>query len=773
MMKKNGWRALRLIALSWLLVLNTFNSLSAQPPVIPLPAHYKLLDGCFRLEMPVGVIAPASADSKLTALAISCLNEAGYDAFAGDGRILAGQTLLIQLTESYDTSISDEGYHLHIGATQIMLKANTEAGIQYGLNTLGQLLRSAKDRCLPAWQITDYPRFSYRGMHLDVSRHFMPVEFIFRYIDLLAMHRMNYFHWHLVDDQGWRLQIDRYPLLTEIGAWREDRSHEHWNLRPLSKPDAPKSYGGYYAKAQVRQIVAYAAERNITVIPEIEMPAHVMSALAAYPELSCSGQNLGVPPGGVWPITHIYCAGKEETFEFLENVLLEVMELFPSPIIHIGGDEADKTEWQTCPLCRQRMADENLSDVHALQSYFIQHIGRFIERHGRRLMGWDEILEGGLAENAIVMSWRGEEGAIQAARMGHQAVMTPGSHCYFDHYQGDPATEPLAIGGFTPLDKVYAFEPVPAVLSPEEAGYILGAQANVWTEYIPNPDHVEYMALPRMAALAEVLWSPKSSRNWDSFVFRLPQTIRHYNKLQINYSQAAWNVKVLEEVDAPSRNLKLTLSSSLPVDSIIYKIQGESHASRREYYTGPVYLNKSAVLSAFAVVEGKHTAEINRSYTLHKAFGLPVNQRPVPSSRYAGNPFTLTDGIAGTRWFNDGRWVGILDDKWEAEVHFPEKLRIGQVGLIALYDPASWIFLPDSFTLEASRNGRTFKQAGNYHINSGTTDYSASEKYFSLPVKPGRYKAIRIQAGRTVAVPTAHPGFGKKVWMFFSEIIPE
>ncbi|MBK9291820.1 MAG: family 20 glycosylhydrolase [Bacteroidetes bacterium] len=743
---------------------------ATQPPVIPLPASYSLGEGCFGLQKPIGVLGPDSDKGALTQMVVNLFAESGYHAFATDGRILGGQTLRLSYLTEFDSLIGNEGYHLHIGSSEIRILANSNAGLQYAINTLGQLLRAAANDCLSAWSITDYPRFSYRGMHLDVSRHFMPVAFIFRYLDLLAMHRMNTFHWHLVDDQGWRLQIDRYPLLTEVGAWREDRSHEHWNHRPLSSPEAPKTYGGFYTKDEVRQVVAYAQARNITVIPEIEMPAHVMSALAAYPGLSCTGKNLGVPPGGVWPITHIYCAGKEETFEFLENVLLEVMELFPSPLIHIGGDEADKTEWKSCELCQARMAAENLPDVHALQSYFIRRIGAFLASHGRRLMGWDEILEGGLAENAIVMSWRGEEGGIQAARMQHHVVMTPGSHCYFDHYQGDPSTEPLAIGGFTPLDKVYAYEPEPAELTPEEKTYIIGAQANVWTEYMPVPAHVEYMVLPRMAALSEVLWSPAQSRNWESFVRRLPHLIRNYEAHGYNYARSAWKVQATEEVLPEARQIKVSLTTLLPVDSIVFRTEGKGSGNSPQVYRNPLMIGQSTKLQAYAVVNGTSTPVVERNYHIHKAFGLQVEQQPTPSKRYPGTAYSLTDGIEGSRWFADGRWSGILDDHWQASLSFGKATRVKQIGLTALHDPASWIFLPDSLVVYVSKNGRTFRPAGHLKSVPSTNTNEVSTHRFVLYPAPGRYKAIRIGAFRTADIPATHPGHGEKVWMFFSEI---
>ncbi len=393
----------------------------------------------------------------------------------------------------------------------------------------------------PCARIVDRPRFPWRGMHLDVSRHFFPKEFVKRYLDILAMHRMNVFHWHLTDDQGWRVPISRYPRLTQVGAWRVDREDRHWLSRDPQREGEAATYGGFYTRDDIGEIVRYAARRNITVVPEIEMPAHAMAALAAHPEYSCSGEPEPVPPGSVWPNTRIFCAGNDAVFEFIENVLDEVLDLFPSRFIHIGGDEADKQEWRRCPKCQARIRAEGLKDESELQSWFVKRIERFLAGRGRRLIGWDEILEGGLAPGAAVMSWRGTEGGIAAARLGHDVVMSPGTHCYFDHYQGNPTHEPPAIGGFTPLAKVYEFEPVPPELGAAESGRVLGGQANVWTEYMPGGSQVEYMILPRMAALAEALWSPKPARDWAGFARRLPVQLARYEARGYGFARGAWH----------------------------------------------------------------------------------------------------------------------------------------------------------------------------------------------------------------------------------------
>jgi hexosaminidase len=405
-----------------------------------------------------------------------------------------------------------------------------------GASTLGARPASATAALrIPAVDISDAPRFPYRGMHLDVGRHFFPVEFVKKYIDLLALYRMNTFHWHLTEDQGWRIEIRRYPRLTEVGSCRAETILEK-NFDPFVGDGMP--YCGFYTQAEIREVVAYARERHILVIPEIEMPGHSVAALAAYPELACTEGPFEVHTR--WGVTpDIYCP-KEETFEFLQAVLEEVMQLFPSPYIHIGGDEAPKERWEESPVAQEVIRREGLADEHELQSWFVQRIERFLNANGRRLIGWDEILEGGLAPNATVMSWRGMEGGIDAARQGHDVIMTPVSHVYFDYYQAEPDGEPLAICCFTPLEKVYGFEPVPGELAADEAPHVLGAQGNVWTEYMTTPEHVEYMALPRMLALSEVVWSPRDLRDWESFRVRLEAQLPRLDALDVNYRRPEW-----------------------------------------------------------------------------------------------------------------------------------------------------------------------------------------------------------------------------------------
>jgi hexosaminidase len=442
----------------------------------------------------------------------------------------------IKLLYLNDTnSFGEEGYKLIIRESGIKIIATTGKGVFYGLQSLFQLMLTNRVENgtieLPEAEITDDAMFKYRGMHLDVGRHLFPVGFIKKYIDLLALYKFNTFHWHLTEDQGWRIEIKKYPKLTEIGAWREQTLIGHSGKKPYEYDG--KRYGGFYTQDEIRDIVKYAEERKVTIIPEIEMPGHSTAALAAYPELACYPAEFKVAER--WGVfDDIYCT-KEETFEFLENVLLEVMDLFPSKYIHIGGDEAPKTKWKTCAVCQETIRREGLKDEQELQAYFIQRIEKFLNAHGRSIIGWDEILEGGLAANATLMSWRGSTGGIAAAKQEHDVIMTPGSHCYFDHYQANPQTEPLAIGGYTTLEKVYFYKTIPDTLSRKEAKHILGTQANVWTEYMETPEYVEYMILPRMTALAEVNWTYPSNKDWDSFKNRIKKHFNIYEQLGYNY----------------------------------------------------------------------------------------------------------------------------------------------------------------------------------------------------------------------------------------------
>ena len=496
--------------------------------IIPNPQRIVAGEGQFRLNDRTVIWAPdAAAIGRSLSRWIQeasglhlVVNEAGDR--PGD----VGNTIAISLVGGD----SAEGYQLDVSPSGITIRAATPAGLFYGCQSLRQLMPLPGSLpSIPALSISDQPRFPWRGLHLDVARHMFPIPFIKRYLDLMAFHKLNLFHWHLTDDQGWRIEIKRYPRLTEVGAWRDST--------PL--PADPTQgdglrYGGYYTQEEIREIVAYARERHITVVPEIEMPGHALAALASYPQLGCRGEGYRVWP--TWGIAEdVFCAGSSESYEFLCNVLREVLDLFPGEVIHIGGDECPKTRWQACPRCQATIKEQQLRDEDELQSHVIRRMASFLNAHGRRVIGWDEILEGGLAPNAMVMSWRGTEGGIAAAAQGHDVVMTPTEHSYFDYYQSaDTATEPAAIGGLLTLEQAYAFDPLAGVAE-DKRHHVLGGQGNVWTEYIQTPAQVEYMVFPRAAALAEAVWTGGDNRDYAEFLGRLRPHLKRLDQQGVHY----------------------------------------------------------------------------------------------------------------------------------------------------------------------------------------------------------------------------------------------
>jgi len=509
--------------------------------IIPAPVSIQGFKGDFVISEKTRIIlAPADDETKLAADFFANLvrNSTGMSLPVEEGKKSAKGSVFMTL----DTAIeNDEGYVLTVTHKKVIVRGGSAAGLFYAVQTMRQIMPTELESpsiveglvlTIPACEIKDEPRFGYRGMHLDVGRHMFPIAYIKRYIDMIALHKMNRFHWHLTEDQGWRIEISKYPNLTTTGAYRKETLVGHGGRRPFEFDGKP--YGGFYTKDEVKEIVEYARSKFITVMPEIEMPGHAMAALASYPELGCTGGPYEVQTR--WGVfDDVYCAGKEETFSFLEDVLTEVMELFPSEYIHIGGDECPKTRWKKCPLCQKRMKEEGLKDEHELQSYFIQRIEKFVLSKGRKIIGWDEILEGGLAPEATVMSWRGTTGGIEAARQKHDVIMTPYTYVYLDYYQCEPQGEPLAIGGYLPLEKVYSYNPVPEELAPEEQKYILGVQGNLWSEYLKTPDYMEYMAYPRMFAIAETGWTPNRLKDFEDFLTRIEVLKKRYDAIGINY----------------------------------------------------------------------------------------------------------------------------------------------------------------------------------------------------------------------------------------------
>jgi hexosaminidase len=565
-----------------------------------------------------------------------------------------------------------ESYRLVVTERGAMLSAPTPAGLFWGLQTLRQLLPSEVERgghvpsvrwTIPAVEIEDAPRFPYRGILLDVARWFYPPEFIKKLIDVLALYKLNTLQLHLTDDQGWRLEIKKYPLLTRVGAWRKETIlGQHFD--PYVGDGKP--HGGFYTQEQMRDIVAYAAARHITIVPEIEMPGHAGAALAAYPELSCTGGPFEVSP--VWGMHQDIFCPSEQTFGFLEDVLVEVMQLFPSTYIHIGGDEVPKDQWRGSPVAQEVIRRERLANEEELQGYFIRRIETFLRNHGRRLIGWDEILEGGLASEATVMSWRGMDGGVAAARQGHDVIMSPADHTYLDYYQGDPTAEPLAIGGFLPLDSVYAFEPVPNGLMPEEAAHVLGGQGSVWTEYISTPARAEYMIVPRLLALSEALWSPKQARSWGRFVALLPAHFARLDALGVEYRVPepvglGWDRLVLED------RFHLTIGSLFPGGVVRYTIDGSEPTVRSPRYKGPLDVHLTTVpltVSARVFLQSGRVSPVARARIARAIWQDPIAVRTD----------TLQPGLA----------YAYLEGKFRSadEVGKGEPLRVGTVPDVAL-----------------------------------------------------------------------------------------
>jgi hexosaminidase len=593
------------------------NEQKANPPttpgavsIVPQPMKMQVGEGVFTLEPETLIVAGGEAQSVGEYLADTLAPATGYKLKVKNAVQKKGSQIILMVDVAAAGHLGPEGYTLQVLPGTVFAKAATPRGLFYACQSIRQLLppqieskKKVKNIAwtIPAVEIEDKPRYSWRGMHLDVGRHYFDVDFIKKYIDMLVLHKMNTFHWHLTEDQGWRVEIKKYPKLTEISAWREGENGEKY-------PDG-KKYGGFYTQDQIREVVAYAQERFVTVVPEIEMPGHTVAVLTAYPELSCTGGPFNVREQ--WGIAEdVFCAGNEKTFEFIENVLTEVVELFPGTYFHIGGDESPKARWEKCPKCQARIKAEGLKDEHELQSYFIKRVEKFLLSKKKRLIGWDEILEGGLAPNAAVMSWRGMGGGIAAATQGHDVVMSPTSHCYFDYYQGDPKQEPKAIGGYLPLEKVYSFEPTPENLTREQAQHILGAQGNVWTEYMATTDYVEYMAAPRLCALAEVVWSPKELRDWDSFQKRLGTHLMRLDGMKVNYRLP--EPSGFGGQNAFINDITIEMQAPLPDAQVRYTLDGTDPTTDSKIYTAPIRLTENTTVKAVTVMPSGRTSYVRQ-----------------------------------------------------------------------------------------------------------------------------------------------------------------
>ena len=730
-----------------------------KPSIIPKPLSQKIGNGSFIFNNDVAIVSEPKLQEVSNYFTLYLKDNYNFE--------LSNNNSTKKITFKIDDSINnDEGYELNVSKNDITIKSKHAKGAFYAVQSLIQLLPLPSDLNsfkIPCLRIKDQPQFTYRGMHLDVGRHFFSVDFIKKYIDLMARLKMNTFHWHLTEDQGWRIEIKKYPKLQEIAAFRKETLIGHYNDQPHQFDGKP--YGGFYTQEQIKEVVAYAKTRQVTIIPEIEMPGHSQAAIAAYPELGCSGKQVEVATK--WGVfDEVYCP-KESTFKFLEDVIDEVVALFPGKYIHIGGDEAPKTNWKNCEYCQKLIKKEGLKDEHGLQSYFIARMEKYINSKGKQIIGWDEILEGGLAPNATVMSWRGTSGAVQAAKEGHDVILTPGSHCYFDHYQSENENEPLAIGGFLPLEKVYHFNPIPEELSEEESKYVLGAQGNVWTEYMQTEKQVEYMAFPRAIALSEVLWSSPKHKNYSDFIHRLEQYQKRLDQLEVNYANHIYSVK--GELINSKGNLAYqlsTTSSSYP----IYYSTDKSFPSK--LYSTPITLDASMHIKA-VVLNSKKTplgAVFQQKINLHEGVGakISINKEPHPAYN-AGGKNALINGISGNnKRYGDKEWLGFSGEDIIVTIEFDNPKNIKTISTRFYNGNGQWIYAPNeigfSFYLE---DGKTvndisiLEEKNNLLVN------------YSYELKSTAVKKLDIIVKNYGTIPEGKQGAGHKAWTFIDEIIIE
>ncbi|GAB3924681.1 glycoside hydrolase family 20 protein [Larkinella terrae] len=769
----------RLVA--FLLCLTVSFSLSAQSDnaynLLPFPAQFAGKDGHFTVSAATRIVINAKdAGQRATAqtLASQLKTASGYPLAVAPASpaLVKGKHIVFQAHKA--GKCGPEGYILNVSPDRVVVEAETPKGYFYAVQTLLQLLPTAVFSPtkvdivvwkIPACQILDRPRYGYRGLMLDVGRNFMPVSFVKRFIDLMAMHKFNTFHWHLTDDQGWRIEIRKYPKLTQIGSKRKETVVGHNAENYPFKYDG-KEYGGFYTQAQITEVVRYAAARHITIIPEIEMPGHALAALASYPEFSCDPSKK-YEVATRWGIfKDVYCPS-ELTFTFLQNVLTEVMALFPGKYIHIGGDECPKDAWKASAFCQDLIKKLKLKDEHELQSYFIQRIEKFVNSKGRAIIGWDEILEGGLAPNATVMSWRGTEGGIEAAKQKHNVVMTPGDFCYLDQYQGNPAQEPLAGGGFLPIEKVYSYEPTPTELSPEQQKYILGVQGNVWTEYIPTTQHVEYMVYPRASALAEIGWIPQGPRNFEDFAVRLKEHLKRLSYLNVNYSKRLLDIRAVTQfTDADQLQVRL---EKLDSDSKIYYTTNgkQPTTSSTEYFT-PIALKKTTTVKAITTAGAK----FEETFYIHRAKGKSYTYANAAAEKSDPNRKKLTDGQVAQSPRNKSEWVSVSGEDLEVTIDLGEVRPVTKVSANFLKRISYNDFPPTSVEIGLSQDGNTYKDAVSQPVN-----YALEGSWGMLPVvadfKTARARYVRIKAKNAGPAPAGSPREGLPTSVSVDEVVVE
>ncbi len=665
---------------------------------------------------------------------------------------------IVLTTDKSKPALGPEGYELGIAPREIRIRSIAGSGIFYGIQTLRQLLpdpvaeQARPAVVLPCLRVEDRPRFSWRGLNLDCGRHFMSKEFVKRYIDLLAQHKMNRLHWHLTEDQGWRIEIKKYPDFTRKGAWRHTEDGA--------------SYGGFYTQDDIREVVAYAQSRYVMVVPEVEMPGHSVAALASYPELSCTGGPFEVQNWwGIHP--DVYCAGNERTFEILEDVLSEVIDLFPSPYIHIGGDECPKDRWRACPKCQARIKAEGLKNESELQSYFVKRIEKFLVSRDRRLIGWDEILEGGLAPRATVQSWRGFEGAVAAARSGHDTIVSPTKYTYFD-YSLDRIDLRLA----------FEFEPIPDGLTPAERSHILGGECNMWSERAPE-DQVDGKLFPRMLALAERLWSPEKNRDFDDFARRAGRQSDRLRVMGVKVGDETRPLRVVPVFRPEDRKILISLrpvDKDLPKDlTLRVTTDGTEPGPQSPRYDSPLTILSTCLVRARAFKGGRPYGEVEtQPVVIHQALGKAVKRLTAYQARRSGGgDGALTDGIRSNADTDEGTWQGYFGQDLDAVVDMGASTPIRRVTVGFLQDSSHDVFLPTTLEFSVSDNGTDFRLIGRVVNVTPKDDATIMTREFGVPLLAVQGRYLRVTARNIGVLPAPHPRVGAKAWLFADEIIVE
>ncbi|MDC8103159.1 glycoside hydrolase family 20 protein [Chryseobacterium sp. B21-037] len=751
---------MRLLLVFSLMISNLFFS-QTKPSLIPYPQSLTIQEGKFVI--PKTLILNDKLPKEETQYFKKHLGaRVTFQSSGSTENVHIMHMLIPQPKMPIDPQGDKERYSIDISPKRIFISSYTKQGYFLAIQTLIQLFDEYQEKGeIPAMEIKDNPKFAWRGMHLDVCRHFFTVDEVKQYIDYLAMYKLNTFHWHLTDDQGWRIEIKKYPKLTEIGSRRKESMIGAY----VDNTFDGKPYGPYfYTQEQIKDVVKYAEQRHITIVPEIEMPGHALAALSAYPELACTKGPF--EPATKWGVFDDVFCPKKETFTFLENVLDEVIKLFPSQYIHIGGDECPKTRWKECPHCQELIKKNNLKDEHGLQSYFIQTIEKYVNSKGRKIIGWDEILEGGLAPNAAVMSWTGVNGGIEAAKSKHFAVMTPGAFCYFDHYQGDPQSEPNAFGGFTPLDKVYSYDPVPSELTAEEAKYILGVQANLWTEYILDFKHVQYMIFPRIMALSEVAWGTSDPKNYKEFENRVIRQFKVLDKMKINYAKSIYNIS--GKVTPSAKGVAYELSTSQNSQGIKYTTDGTDPTVNSPSYKEPVPVSRAMTIKSAYFEDGQiKSAVSSQSFIPSKTTGKKITLEQQPSENYSfGGAFTLVDGILGNQKQLGKTWLGFQGKDVVAVIDLGVKTQFSEVYFNTLENKGSWIHLAKGAQIFISDDNVNFKMIKEI----GKDEIQNVKGKVKLNVGNQNAAYIKVKIENAGIIPAGNPGADSKAWLFVDEI---